>query len=391
MYSEGQNKAKVGVVKVDIHGNSYRIRFTYPQGTRHSFSIARVSNEGWTTAIRAAQHINRDIDLGDFDDSYARYSPKHAQKLKIQQAEKLKTYSLKDLWETYKEQSQSRVAKTTQNNLWKVLDRAIKNCKASELELSRASQFIAYLQSNYATSTIKTLFRTCIDPCVNLAVRQKKIADNPYDASILPHTQKTKIQCFEPNEIKAIIEAFYSDRFVSKKARYKDSYYAPMVEFIALTGCRPEECHALTWSDIKRKNNKTQIIFRKVYSNGVFMEGTKNKVDRIFPCNKQLAKLINHIPKIENKHNLVFPSVKGLYMTQKNFRTRYWDKVINGLVEEGLVSERLKPYCLRHSFITRLIREGVDVATVASLSGNSPKIIMDNYLASKRDFDLPEL
>ena len=121
------------------------------------------------------------------------------------------------------------------------------------------------------------------------------------------------------------------------------------------------------------------------------MDYTKNGTDRLFPCNSQLIEVINNLPKIENKHNLVFPSFKLNYMNQNNFRNRYWNKILKELVKEGKISKRLKPYCLRHSFITRLIREGVDIATVASLSGNSPKMIMDNYLASRRDFDLPEL
>ena len=391
MYSEGREKAQVGKVKVDIHGKSYRIRFTYPQGTRHSFSIARVSLEGWTTAIKAAQLIDRDIDLGDFDDTYARYSPKHAKRLEIAQAEETKQYNLKELWGAYKEQSKNRVALTTQKNLWKVLDKALGGCEIKTLELNEANNFLAYLQSNYATSTIKTLFRTCIDPCVNLAVREKKINDNPYDTSVLPKTQKTKNECFEPEEIKAIIAAFYSDCYVSKKSRYLDSYYAPMVEFIALTGCRPEEAHALTWKDIKQGKNRTAIVFSKAYSNGEFMDYTKNGTDRLFPCNQQLVNLIKRLPKIDNKLNLVFPSLKGCYMNQNNFRTRYWNKILKALVTEKKVNKKLKPYCLRHSFITRLVREGVDIATVASLSGNSPKMIMDNYLASRKDFDLPEL
>jgi site-specific recombinase XerD len=65
--------------------------------------------------------------------------------------------------------------------------------------------------------------------------------------------------------------------------------------------------------------------------------------------------------------------------------------VVKGLASEGEISKYLKPYCLRHSFITRLIREGVDIATVASLSGNSPQVILSSYLAFRQDFTLPEL
>ena len=244
MYSEEQKKAKVGIVSVDIHGNSYRFRFVYPKGSRHQFTIAKATPEGWTTAIKAAQLINRDIDLGDFDESYVRYSPKHASLIQLANKKAQKEYNLKDLWNEYKKSSEKRVAKTTKRNLWKVTDRLMDRCEPKLLSLNKAVEFINFALEEYAVSTMSTLFRTCINPCVNLGVKTKKIAENPYNSITLPKQQKKKNECFESHEIRAIIEAFYSDEYVSKKSRYKDSYYASMVEFLALTGCRPEECHA---------------------------------------------------------------------------------------------------------------------------------------------------
>lgn len=91
---------KVGWVNIDIKGKSYRLRFTYPEGYRHEFSIAKATPEGWLTVQRAAQLISRDIDLGDFDSTYARYSPKHAKKLELDN--KPREYTLLELWERYK-------------------------------------------------------------------------------------------------------------------------------------------------------------------------------------------------------------------------------------------------------------------------------------------------
>ncbi len=68
-----------------------------------------------------------------------------------------------------------------------------------------------------------------------------------------------------------------------------------------------------------------------------------------------------------------------------------WCVVLKGLVEDKKVEKYLKPYALRHSFITRLVREGIDIKTVATLSGNSVQTIIKHYLAAKQDFDLPEL
>ncbi len=78
-------------------------------------------------------------------------------------------------------------------------------------------------------------------------------------------------------------------------------------------------------------------------------------------------------------------------MNHNNFREDNWRVVLKGLVKDKKVEKYLKPYALRHSFITRLVREGVDIKTVASLSGNSVATIIRHYLAAKQDFDLPEL
>ncbi|MDJ0688949.1 MAG: hypothetical protein QNJ41_10600 [Xenococcaceae cyanobacterium MO_188.B32] len=60
-------------------------------------------------------------------------------------------------------------------------------------------------------------------------------------------------------------------------------------------------------------------------------------------------------------------------------------------MEEGKLDRYIKPYSLRHSAITRWLQEGIDIASVARLSGNSSKVIMDNYWKAKTGFDIPEL
>ncbi|AFZ35964.1 integrase family protein [Stanieria cyanosphaera PCC 7437] len=389
MYTKGQEYAKVGRVTVDVKGKSYRIRLTYPEGTRHEFSIARVSPEGWTTAIKAAQLISRDCDLGDFDDTYARYSPKHAKKLEI--ASQVKEYDLLELWEIYKENSKNSVAKTTQKSAWKHFDSMVRSVAPEHLKLSKANDFIQALLKRYSPGTL-TVFTKTLYPCINQAVSKGLIPRNPYKDISLPRTQKPTIEAFEPKEIKAIIAAFYSDEFVAKGSSYKHSHYATYVELLALTGCRPEEAIALTWDDIKEREGKMFIRFNRAYSKGILLLHTKTHEIRLFPCNEQLQRVIRDIPRShENKLDLLFPSQEWKYIDQGNFRQRYWKKVVDGLVAQGKVEKYLKPYCLRYSFITRMIREGVDIATVAALVGNSTEMIVKHYLASRKDFDLPEL
>ena len=388
MYLEGKQRAKIGKVTLDINGDRYRLRFTYPKGKRHQLKIAQVSDEGWALALKAAQLVNRDIDLGDFDETYARYSPTHAKALELAQEKKTKTYTLLQLWERYKDLNKDRIAQTTQNHLWKDCDRYLSRTDKQLLELNKAQEFVSYLQSKYAVSTIATLFRSCLNPAVNAAVNAGLITVNPFQSINIPKPQKKPIECFEPDEVKAIIAAFYSDEYKHKFSSYEHSYYAQYVEMLALTGARPEEIIALTFDDIKRKGGKTYIKFSKAYSKGILLPHTKTKEIRLFPCNKQLISVLD---SIDRTSKLMFPGVEGGYLNHGNFRKRDWRVVLKGLVEDGKVEKYLKPYALRHSFITRLVREGVDIKTVATLSGNSVATIIKHYLAAKQDFNLPEL
>ena len=132
------------------------------------------------------------------------------------------------------------------------------------------------------------------------------------------------------------------------------------------------------------------IKINKAYVKGSLKPPKTHEI-RLFPVNQQLQNLLESIPKKKTEKSLIFPGVEGGYLSHESFRKNNWNPIVKSLVKQGKVEKYLKPYCLRHSFITRAIRNGVDIKTVATLSGNSVKIIIDNYLAYKRDFDLPEL
>jgi integrase len=120
------------------------------------------------------------------------------------------------------------------------------------------------------------------------------------------------------------------------------------------------------------------------------LKGTKTSERRDFPCNAQLAKFLAELPKNSNPYNLVFPSPKGTYIDQHNFAGRFWLPIVRELATSNKIKQYLPCYNLRHSFITRLVREGLDVATIAKLVGNSPKMIFQHYLSANADLVLPE-
>ena len=385
MYSDQENqRAKIGKVNVDYNSNKYRLRWTYPTGNRNQIRL----DVNWQEALRIAKIINRDIEINDVDLSYGRYSAKHAQSIQIAN----KQPNLLDLWNTYKETSKTRVAATTIKKHWIQYEKHYLGRTPKELlELDKANEYVAHLLTRYSPGSILPIFSNCLNPSVNLAVKTGRIERNVYAAIPLGKKGKKPIEAYEPHEVKAIVGAFYDDRYVKPSSVYPHSYYAPMIDFISLVGCRPSECHALTWDDIKQKNDRTYIRFNKAYSNGILLPHTKTYEIRLFPVNKQLEILLETMPTIQNQNDLLFPSVSLGYVNQKTFNRRYWKTVVNGLLEEGKLEKAFRSYSLRHSFITRLIREGFDIATVARISGNSPETIIKHYLAAKNSFNIPEL
>jgi integrase len=306
----------------------------------------------------------------------------------LQSAEKPNELNLLLLWQRYKIAKAQLVAPTTQKGDWPEVDRALNSVSPESLKFSASSAtlLLAELLKRYAASTTRKVLLYA-RAANHWAIEEELLAKNFYSRLFksIPKSQKTgrSRKCFEKHEIEQILAAFASNEFVSKFSVHSHSHYAGYVEFLALTGFRPEEAIALCWSDIK--NNR--IIVSRAYSQGI-LKSTKTYETREFPVNSQLGKLLRGLPRTQN---LVFPSPEGGYINQHNFGERYWKPIVKKLVAIGKVAEYLPTYNLRHSWITRMLRSGLDIATVAKLAGNKPDTIMKHYLAARnQDLVLPE-
>jgi len=306
----------------------------------------------------------------------------------LQSAEKTSELNLVLLWQRYKVAKAQLVAPTTQKGDWPEVDRALNFVSAECLEFSTSSAtlLLAELLERYAASTVRKVLEN-IRATNYWAIEEELLTKNFYSRLFkkIPKSQKSgrSCKCFEKHEIEHILAAFASNEFVSKFSVHLHSHYRGYVEFLALTGFRPEEAIALEWSDIKNG----RIIVSRAYSQGILKE-TKTYEARTFPINSQLNKLLQSLPRTQK---LVFPSPEGGYITQHNFGERYWKLIVKKLVAAGKVSEYLPTYNLRHSWITRMLRSELDIATVAKLAGNKPDTIMKHYLAAKtQNLVLPE-
>ena len=303
-------------------------------------------------------------------------------------SEKPSELNLLLLWHQYKVAKAQLVAPTTQKGDWPEVDRALNFVSPECLQFSAnsASLLLAELLERYAASTTRKILLYA-RAANHWAIEEELLAKNFYSRLFkgIPKSQKSgrSRKCFEKHEIEEILIAFSSNEFVSKFSVFPHSHYAGYVQFLALTGFRPEEAIALTWADIKN----SRIIVSRAYSQGI-LKSTKTYEGRTFPVNAQLDKLLKSLPRTQN---LVFPAPEGSYINQHNFGERYWNPIVKKLVSAGKVGEYLPTYNLRHSWITRMLRSNLDIATVAKLAGNKPDTIMKHYLAARtQDLVLPE-
>jgi integrase len=306
----------------------------------------------------------------------------------LQSAEKSSELNLLTLWQRYKVAKVHLVAPTTQKGDWPEVDRALNfvSSECLQLSTSSASMLLSELLERYAGSTTRKVL-LYVRAANHWAIEEELLAKNFYSRLFkgIPKSQCSgrSGKCFEKQEIEYILAAFASNEFMSKFSVFPHSHYRGYVEFLALSGFRPEEAIALTWADIKNG----RIIVSRAYSQGI-LKSTKTYESRNFPINSQLSKLLQSLPRTQN---LVFPSPEGGYINQHNFGERYWKPIVKKLLSAGKVQEYLPTYNLRHSWITRMLRSDLDIATVAKLAGNKPDTIMKHYLAAKtQNLVLPE-
>jgi integrase len=164
--------------------------------------------------------------------------------------------------------------------------------------------------------------------------------------------------------------------------------YAPLIEFLFFTGCRPSEAIALQWKHITDKF----ILFEQAitYSETGLAKkkGLKTEDRRRFPINGQVRAMLDSVkPESYTSETYLFLSPEGKFIDLNNFRNRGWKSILAALPD----IEYRKLYQTRHTFITLCLEADIDAKDVARWVRNSPEVIYRHYAGNKRDLQVPEL
>jgi len=191
---------------------------------------------------------------------------------------------------------------------------------------------------------------TTMHAIFNLAVQWRIINLNPCNGIKKFRIEEREKLAFSDEEIELIIK------------NTKDFNFKSIITFALFTGCRLDEILWLQWKDI-------DFIQRSVIIRNKELFNTKSGKNRYLPISNQLLVMLQDIKPNNNNESLdhfVFGK-RGKYRYNKNHISKKFKKLLRNLN----FPEKFHFHCLRHTFITQLVKKGVNIFDIKQLAGHS--------------------
>jgi len=251
------------------------------------------------------------------------------------------------------------------------------------------------------TAMIRVWHKTVVDNCgIYTANRAKSLLKSilalaEEDFSIRAPSMPTGLAKRRHKAKKTILspEAIATLVAAAKADPEQGIFYA----FPFLAGTRPSEQLGLLWSEVDFEKNVIRI--RRIQErDGSLTEMTKTEAGtREIPIGAALREMLLawrlRCPRLEKELYRVFPgpgrlqewpkprSGGGGPLIYQNFRKRYWVPAFKKL---GL--PYVTPHSARHSFISTLQAQGIEVGLVAQIAGHAnPTVTLGHYTQAVRD------
>jgi integrase len=251
------------------------------------------------------------------------------------------------------------------------------------------------------TATIRAWHRTVTDQCGTYTGNRAKsllksilaLAEEDFGIRApsmptgLPRARhKKKKAILTPEQIAVVVEA-------ARKDLDNGIYYA----FPFLAGTRPSEQLGLLWSEVDFDRNVIHI--RRIQErDGSLTEMTKTEAGtRDVPMSATLREMLLEwrvrCPRLAGELHRVFPGPGrpqewpkprvggGGPLIYQNFRQRHWAPTFKAI---GV--PYVTPHSARHSFISMLQAQGIEIGLVAQIAGHAnPTVTLGHYTQAVRD------
>lgn len=373
-------KAPKGTVKVISSHGRLQLRFRHG-GKRHYLSIGLPDTPtNWIAAEQKAQQIYLDIVSGNFDPSLNKYRPEPAAQPEPPATTPTtpNAVALLNQYIEYKAPAWKVTTLADRENLARQL------AKIPATPVTDALTVKAHLQEVTTPDQVRRVLIQLNAAC-RWAVKHQLIETNPYEgmASDMPKPRyqlEPRPNAFSREERDQVIEAFkrhqgnWNGRGFTG-IRYR--HYAPFVEFLFLTGCRPSEAVGLRWENVAEDFDHIRFVEAITTAGSgkpVRVKGSKNNRQRTVPCSKRLEGMLAvHKPDNAQPDALVFPAPKGGPIHYNNFCNNAWKRIV------GPIKTGTTPYSCRDTFITLQILNRVPESLIAQWCDTSVDMIQRHY------------
>ena len=212
----------------------------------------------------------------------------------------------------------------------------------------------------------------------------KLIYDNPCKHVLLPHPVKNEVQAYDEDEIKQILSC----------ARGTDLYFP--IYLLIHTGMRRGELLGLRWKDVhiekEEEHPYIEVIQTRLNACGkviIDTPKTKSSQRKIYLSQQARTEFLKYRAwskqvflshgRIQSPDDLVIIKENGDIDNPDNF-TKRWNKFLeaNGI-------RKLKLHGLRHTCATMLLKNNVDIKSIASRLGHTDGTMVLNVYGHSLD------
>lgn len=214
---------------------------------------------------------------------------------------------------------------------------------AKDVNETMIEEFIMYLAKDKCNKTIN-LYLDILRQAYNRAIKIKWLKENPFTSDLRCKVIKPEIKYLSKKEEQKLLNAC-------------PAYFKQILQFALHTGLRKSDLLNLKWSNISDDRKSFTITIKKTGKNLTLP--ITDYINKIFEDIKD-----RYNGSIETDYVFVNPNTKKPYTISK-FDKR-WRKI-----RKDANLEQYRFHDLRHTFASKLIKNGVDIATVKELLGHS--------------------
>ncbi|MCR5076336.1 MAG: site-specific integrase [Ruminococcus sp.] len=225
----------------------------------------------------------------------------------------------------------------------------------------------------YSYSTIKKAYNA-VNASLRLATERDYIRKNPCATVRLPkqiQRPKSDIEFFTDSELELITKSA-TFRYQTGNYKYKHGY---AIIILMNTGMRVGELLALKWKNVDLDNRqifvtetREQIIDRSDSKQKYIMVDQSTKTQsscRYIPINDKTAEAIFYFKSLGYKNPYVMANSDNSVVSYRNLF-----RVLSNILEYNNINHG-SLHTLRHTFATKLFKNGVDIKIISELLGHS--------------------